>query len=344
MEESKKEIDKKNEINLIDIFLVFWKRRIFIIKFSSIVVVLGIIYSLIQQPYYSSYVTLYKNISSQNAPSGILSLASSFGYGGSQASNNFSIEDLLNSRNILSKIVTRKWDTELSDDSLNLIEYWGIETDDYLEAKIKASKALSERFSYEMDELSFLVTVNLLMEEPKLARDVLTYATKLIDKYVQSEQKTTTKNNIKYINKRLDSVRNELTNAEIALKNFRQNNMVISQSPELQLKYARLQREVSIKQQVYMTLEKEKESAKIELVKETPVIDILDEPVAPYKRAKPKRTLIVIISGFLGLFLSLGVIVIQKFYSMLYKETKQRGESLKLFNVKGIFKKSKKNK
>lgn len=344
MEESKKEIDKKDEINLIDTFLFFWRKRFFIIKFSSVVVVLGIIYSLIQQPYYSSYVTLYKNAPTQNAPSGLLSLASNFGYGGRQDNNNFSIEDLLNSRNILSDIVTKKWKTQISDDSLNLIEYWGIEADTESEAIMIACKGLSERFSYEMDELTFLVTVEVLMEEPTLARDVLTYATELVDNYVQNEQKTTTKNNIKYINKRLDSVRNELTNAEIALKNFRQNNMVISQSPELQLKYARLQREVSIKQQVYMTLEKEKESAKIELVKETPVIDILDEPVAPYKRAKPKRTLIVIISGFLGLFLSLGVIVIQKFYSMLYKETKQRGESLKLFNIKGIFKKSKKNK
>lgn len=343
MEKPKKEINKKDEINLIDTFLFFWRKRFFIIKFSSVVVVLGIIYSLIQQPYYSSYVTLYKNTSSQKAPSSLLSLASSFGYAGSK-DNTFSIEDLLSSRDLLSKIVTKKWNTEKRSDSITLIEYWEMETKTDLEAEIVACKTLKERFSYEMDDLSFLITIDLLMEEPKLARDVLTYAIELVDNYVQNEQKTTTKNNIKYINKRLDSVRNELTNAEIALKNFRQNNMVISQSPELQLKYARLQREVSIKQQVYMTLEKEKESAKIELVKETPVIDILDEPVAPYKRAKPKRTLIVIISGFLGLFLSLGVIVIQKFYSMLYMEAKQRGESLKLFNVKGIFKKSKKNK
>ena len=90
--------------------------------------------------------------------------------------------------------------------------------------------------------------------------------------------------------KRLETVKKELRKAEEELKRFRERNRVIQQSPELQMEYGRLQRQVTLKQEVYTTLQTEREMAEIELVKETPVINVLDEAVAPEQRAKPKES------------------------------------------------------
>jgi uncharacterized protein involved in exopolysaccharide biosynthesis len=153
----------------------------------------------------------------------------------------------------------------------------------------------------------------------------------LIEEYIQNEQKTTTKQNLQYIEKRLETVKKELTQAEEELKRFRESNRVIQSSPELQMELGRLQRQVTIKQEVYLQLQKEREMAEIELVKETPVINVLDEAMKPEERAKPKRKLIVIVGTFAGFFLSLLIVVLIYVWKYVKGEMERRGETLKLF-------------
>jgi uncharacterized protein involved in exopolysaccharide biosynthesis len=170
-----------------------------------------------------------------------------------------------------------------------------------------------------------------MMPEAQLAADIGNYVTRLIEEYVQNEQKTTTKQNLQYIEKRLETVKKELTQAEEKLKRFRESNRVIQSSPELQMELGRLQRQVTIKQEVYLQLQKEREMAEIELVKETPVINVLDEAMKPEQRAKPKRKLIVIVGTFAGFFLSLLIVVLIYVWKYVKGEMERRGETLKLF-------------
>jgi len=99
-------------------------------------------------------------------------------------------------------------------------------------------------------------------------------------------------------------VKEHLTFAEDALKVFRERNRSIMESPQLQLEIERLMREVEIKTQVYITLQQQYELARIDEVKETPSVIILDEGIPAVDKDKPRRKLIVIVSLFLGLLLS----------------------------------------
>jgi len=94
---------------------------------------------------------------------------------------------------------------------------------------------------------------------------------------------------------------------------------------------SRLQRQVTIKQEVYLTLQQEREMAEIELVKKQPVINVLDDAMKPEKRAKPKRKLIVIVGTFAGFFLSLLIVVLVYVWRYVKGEMRKRGESLRLF-------------
>jgi len=107
-------------------------------------------------------------------------------------------------------------------------------------------------------------------------------------------------------------VKNELTNLENQLKSFQERNRVINKSPELQMEHTRLLREVEAKQQVYITLQQQLELARIEEVKQTPIIHILDRAVPPSRKSRPNRALIVVLSALFGLVVGTSVVVVKR--------------------------------
>ena len=77
-----------------------------------------------------------------------------------------------------------------------------------------------------------------------------------------------------------------------------------SQVPSLSLKLARLIREVKIQEGVFELLTQQHEQYKIQETKDTPTLQVLDRAVPPERRARPKRALLVGVSGLLSLFAS----------------------------------------
>ncbi len=78
---------------------------------------------------------------------------------------------------------------------------------------------------------------------------------------------------------------------------------------EVQQRLAELTREVGIKRKVLEFLRQQYEEARIEEVKDTPTIQVLDWARAPYVRSRPKRRAIVIVSSLVALALSSAVAV-----------------------------------
>ena len=104
-----------------------------------------------------------------------------------------------------------------------------------------------------------------------------------------------------FIEERIVETRKELELAEEALKNFRDRNRRIENSPSLQLEQTRLVREASVLTGVYTTLKQQLETTKIEEVKESNYVVVLDQPEAPLDRAYPRKKLAVI-TGLVGVF------------------------------------------
>jgi LPS O-antigen subunit length determinant protein (WzzB/FepE family) len=71
--------------------------------------------------------------------------------------------------------------------------------------------------------------------------------------------------------------------------------------PEVALQYLRLRRAVEVQTTVYTMLVNEYEKSRIEEARDTPVVQVLDHAQKPNLRSRPKRKLLVIIGGLLGL-------------------------------------------
>ncbi len=93
------------------------------------------------------------------------------------------------------------------------------------------------------------------------------------------------------------------------------------QVPQVTLNYLRLMRQVKIEETVYELLIKEYEMSKIEETRDTPTVQILDRADVPEIRSRPKRKILVVVGGLVGLGWSalLSVLI-----TLWRKEDKQR--------------------
>lgn len=80
---------------------------------------------------------------------------------------------------------------------------------------------------------------------------------------------------------RLQQVESELRASENRLQIFLQGNRDYSRSPQLSFQHSRLARDVEMRQQVYTALAQAYEQARIEELRDTPVITVLEQPQLP---------------------------------------------------------------
>src|SRR6185436_6731169 len=90
-----------------------------------------------------------------------------------------------------------------------------------------------------------------------------------------------------------------LSRAEQSLTHFREANLRIGNSPQLQLELARLEREVETRSELYRLLARQFEMARIEEKRDTPTFSIIDPARPPVRKHSP-RTLVNMAIAFAG--------------------------------------------
>ena len=167
--------------------------------------------------------------------------------------------------------------------------------------------------------------------EPVFVRDFAIALIEELDAHQRQYNKAKTSETRQFIGERIIDTRKELEAAEEALKNFRDRNRRIENSPALLLEQQRLSREVSVLTGVFTTLKQQLETIKIEDVKESDYVVVLDPPEAPLNRSKPNKKSMVVLAGILGL--SLGTLLA---FVKEYGEKSHKEEQEKIFQAKSI--------
>jgi uncharacterized protein involved in exopolysaccharide biosynthesis len=106
----------------------------------------------------------------------------------------------------------------------------------------------------------------------------------------------------RFIEQRVNETRPELARAEDDLRAFREGNLRGS-SPRIALSEDRLQRALRVQEEVYVTLVRQYETARVDERRDVPVISVLDPAVPPAFRSSPRRTLITVVGLLLGMAL-----------------------------------------
>jgi len=316
------QIIKDDEIDLRTLFKILWGDRKLIVTIMGFITLLGLIYALLATPLYKSTITMYPSGESSGGLNRLQGMASMFGMNMGGGESTFHIPDIINSRTLQSKIIDKKWDIGLDRAPADLISFWEINAnnkfsrdagDRSLELETFAFERLSNRISVKESKTG-LIKVDVLMERPELSAQIANYIYSGVVEFTNANHTKTSKFNRNFIEKRQAEVKDILNNAENKLKDFRSKNRKVIDSPQLQLELERLLRDVEIQTQIFITLQQQYELAKIEEVKETPSVVVLDKGFPSVYKDSPKRKLIVILCIFIGGFFGVLFVLIKRLF------------------------------
>ncbi len=290
-------------------------RQLPLILGCAVVLVLGVLAFLLVTGFDYVAESSFRPESSEQARSGqISSLAAQFGMslGAGQGDNVEFYQQLLRARHLLRAAAETDYAFQVgaSTDSLRgtLADLLDVEGDTE-EARIRnAALELRESLAVEANTQSNVVTVRTTMPWPDLAVLVNRRLLDLVNDFNLRNRQSRAAAEREFVAARLEQVRGELLSAESELQRFYEANRRYEQSPELRFEAARLQRIVDLRQQVYTSLAVAAEEARINEVRNTPLITVIDPPEGFVRRTGSYVRIgaVALIFGLLlGVFLGL---------------------------------------
>jgi uncharacterized protein involved in exopolysaccharide biosynthesis len=155
----------------------------------------------------------------------------------------------------------------------------------------KGVRALRKRTDASDDKSTGIVTLKVKLHSPVLAAQVANHMVQLLNKFNLESRQSQSREQRRFSGERLSVAEGELRAAEQAQLAFLQRNRQYLDSPLLTFEYSRLNRQVQLRQEVYQTLTKAHEEARIAEVRDTPVLTVIDAAIAPIKSSGPQRVL-----------------------------------------------------
>jgi uncharacterized protein involved in exopolysaccharide biosynthesis len=300
---------------------VFWNARKLISRITALATVAAIVVSLLLPEYFRSSATLLPETETNKlaALGGLSDLAALAGISvGGEGSLAKLYPTIMKSESVLRNVILAEYQTMEHKTPVSLIKFWEIEEETPELDYEHALKALRDALEVSLDTKTSIVTVAIETREPQLSADIVNKVLQELDGFIRTQRTTSASEQRKWIEGRLGQVKDDLERSENTLKEFRQKNRRITDSPNLLLEQGRLQREVEINSTLYTELKKQFEIAKIEEIKNIPIINVMDPGKPAARKANPKRMMIVAMVFFASFFFSsLYALGIAKYGTML---------------------------
>lgn len=211
--------------------------------------------------------------------------------------------DLLRSRDILRRTVETRYRFATDEDSLSgtLIELFRVKGPSAAIRRDVATRALLKNIEVLVSRETGTIDLEVSTPWPELSRQVAARMIGLVSEFNLNRRQTKAGAERRFAETRVGEARDSLRAAEAALESFLQRNREYRNSPQLMFAYDRLDREVTMRQQLYTTLTQSYESARIDEVRNTPVITLMESPDLP---ARPDARLALVkgvLAGIVGL-------------------------------------------
>lgn len=229
-----------------------------------------------------------------------------------------------------------------------------------------------------------VILIQFTSKDPHLAAKVANTYVSELEQYLKENALSTSKRNRLFVKEQLEKSQEEMSRYELALKDFQENNKVLSldsqteasvkaysdlqaklitaeielsliakssfaddprttlkkqeveelkkqlerlengsedgplvsfqQAPKLGLSYARLKRELMVREKVFALLTQQYEMAKIQESQEDTSFQVLDYAIPPEKKSGPKRTLSILIALFISITVGVFAALVTEFW------------------------------
>ena len=187
---------------------------------------------------------------------------------------------------------------DASSHRIPLTGFFKVDEDDRRVARARVITALRSRLSTNVVQKTGLVELAMRTKDPTVSASLLTRILAELERFNQGSRRSQAAAERRFTERRFDEVRAELNTAEQRLVSFLERNRDFENSPLLRFEHDRLQRDVQLKQQVFQTLSQAVEQARIDEVRDTPVLTVIEPPSPPPVR--DRRGLLLKLAGALA--------------------------------------------
>lgn len=170
-------------------------------------------------------------------------------------------------------------------------------------------KILTDQVGATFDKKTGILSIQATLPDPVVAATVARLSLDYLTNYVTSYRTGKAQLQTDFLAKRVSEARRRYQSAEYALESWRDRNRSLFTNVA-KLEEQRLQADFLLAQSVYNDLSKQLEQAKIKVQEETPVFKTLEPPRVPLRKSGPKRTVMVLIGGVLGMIIGLLIAVV----------------------------------
>jgi uncharacterized protein involved in exopolysaccharide biosynthesis len=224
--------------------------------------------------------------------------------------------DLLRSRAVLREAVESEYQVPAEDGTIrraDLIELFEVEADGNMApAWRRAADRLRDRISTSVARETGLVQLTVSASHPALAEQIAERLLEILETFNTEVRQSRAQEEGRFIGGRLTEAQAELRAVENALQEFLRQNREFRNSPELTFEYDRLQRQVAMRQEVYSSLLRSQEQARIDAVRDTPLFTVVDHPAGTAEPQGRGTVLRAILAFMLGLMVAVAVVFIRE--------------------------------
>ena len=297
---------------LIGVLLDHWRP---VLLCPAALVAAGLAWSLLVPPLYQAASAFLPQTGGQNV-SQLAGLAAQFGVnlGAStgQPENADFYAALLRSNDLLKDALLSPYRfaaTPGGTDSIGgtLLDLYGIRGGTETDRVRRGIRRLNRRLSVNVDVRAGLVRLVAFAKWQGLAVQLNHRLLDLVNRYNLERRQSQAGVERRFVETRMQDAQQGAKDAEDALATFLEHNRRYQDSPQLTFEEGRLQRQVDLRQQLYTSLAQAYEKARIDEVRNTPVVTVVDNPEDGVER--DSRHLVR--NAALGLFLggALGVVL-----------------------------------
>jgi uncharacterized protein involved in exopolysaccharide biosynthesis len=303
-----------DEISLIELMNVVLKNRRLVVLVPFVVFVLVVVWTFLQPRTYTASASFVPQTSSGQR-SLTSSLAAQFGMAlpaGEAGQTPAFYADLITSREVVPHLVDSTFTFQGKEGPVteSLAQLLKIKGDEPPKVREQTIQAVEELISVSTDRETGLVTFSIKTEWADLSRQLAESVLERVNRFNLDTRQSQATAERRFTEGRLHEVEGDLRRAEDAFQGFFQKNQQWQGSPELEFVHDRLQREVNMRQQIFTTLTQAYEQARIDEVRDTPVITVIERAEAPVlpdrRRLLLKGILALMVGGMLGIFGAFG--------------------------------------
>lgn len=288
------------------LFNALLRRRVMIARVTTVVFLAVVLITLVLPRKYTATAAFMPQSPSSSLGQ-LAGLAAQFGLSaptGGLGTNPEFYADLLRSGPILRAVVEHKYDLfEREPSHGTLADYYEVRESSEPRRVAAAVRILRTHLSVRTDPKTAVVKLAVDARSPGLAKAIMERLLEEVNRFNLDSRQSQAGQERRFIEERLGSAREELRSSENELERFLVRNREYRNAPQLLFQYDRLQREVGMRQQVYTTLVQAYEQARIEEVRNTPVITLVERPIAPPipdRRYLLLKAIVAVVGGLLA--------------------------------------------